>query len=269
MMFDATVKEYLHEIDEVKLLNWQQECELAKAVIEHNDFEAREHLVRSNLRLVVNIAKKFSNKGLSLGDLIEEGNLGLLRAVDSFDPSHGVRFGTYASWWIKQGIKRALLLDSGPVHIPTYMMELIKHYRRVVAGIEGTVLHQPNLKEIAAKMKLPVRKVKAIKEIVDATSTGSHIDSSEPNQGIEDVLADATVSAPDDVLINAEEQQRAMQLLSEIDSREAEVLTLRFGLTGKEPLTLKEIGDKLGLTRERVRQIQRNALTKLHELMTE
>ena len=125
MVFDATIKDYLKEIDEAPLLDWQQEKKLANLVIEENDYLARDQLVRSNLRLVVNIAKKFTSRGMQLADLIEEGNLGLMRAVDSFDPEHKVRFSTYSSWWIKQSIKRALLSNFQPIHIPTYMVELV------------------------------------------------------------------------------------------------------------------------------------------------
>ncbi|MHC4085014.1 MAG: sigma-70 family RNA polymerase sigma factor, partial [Planctomycetota bacterium] len=129
MAFDATIKDYLKEIDAAKLLTQEQEHELGKLIVEENDPWARDKLVRSNLRLVVNIAKKYGGRGMSLGDLIEEGNLGLLRAVDYFDPDRGTRFSTYAAWWIKQSIKRAMLENTQPVHIPTYMVTLINHWR--------------------------------------------------------------------------------------------------------------------------------------------
>ncbi len=266
MSFDATLKNYLKEIDEVGLLTWDEERDLANQIIEQNDLAAREHLVRSNLRLVVKIAKGFASRTLPLADLIEEGNLGLLRAVDSFDPEHGVRFCTYASWWIKQSIKRALLLDSGPVHIPTYMVELVNQYRQVVVELHSASGAEPSVKRIAEEMKLPVKKVRAIKQIVDAVSLGGHGESEEPNHQLKDVLADEA-SQPEDELINGEELGRAVEMLNQIEPRQAEVLSLRFGLGENEPLTLKQIGAKLSLTRERVRQIQRAGLTALNELM--
>jgi len=244
MAFDATIKEYLKEIDESPLLNWEEEKYLASLIIEEQDPEARDRLVRSNLRLVVNIAKKFPCRGLTLGDLIEEGNLGLLRAVDSFDPEHGVRFSTYSSWWIKQSIKKALLTNTGPIHIP-------------------------ELEEMSEAVNLSVRKAKAVQQIIEAVNAGFQENSAENNTGLDENIEDSKITLPEDVLGTDEELAMAVELLSEIEPRESEVLTLRFGLGGNEPLTLKEIGRKIGLTRERVRQIQRDALTKLNEFMTD
>ena len=160
MAFDATIKEYLKEIDDAPLLNWDDEKFLAMAVIEENDPAAREQLIRSNLRLVVNIAKKYSGRGMSLGDLIEEGNLGLMRAVDTFDPDHGVRFSTYSAWWIKQSIKRAILNNAQPIHIPTYMVELINQWRQTYAEQESRLGRTVSLEEMAYAMKVPIRKAR-------------------------------------------------------------------------------------------------------------
>ncbi len=268
MAFDITIKEYLKEIDEAPLLSWEEEKALAKAIIENNDPEARDRLVRSNLRLVVNIAKRFSGRGMTLGDLIEEGNLGLLRAVDTFDPEHKVRFSTYAAWWIKQAIKRAILNNAQPIHIPTYMVELINQWRQTYAEMELKLGRTVSLEEMAGAMKVPIRKAKAIQDIVSVVEAGFQYDSPEDNAGLEEVIEDDKVSLPDDEIGGEEELSQALELLEEIDPREAEVLRLRFGLDGQEPLTLKQIGEKLGLTRERVRQIQRSGLAKLNELMT-
>jgi RNA polymerase primary sigma factor len=268
MAFDITIKEYLKEIDEAPLLSWEEEKTLAKAILESNDPEARDRLVRSNLRLVVNIAKKFSGRGMTLGDLIEEGNLGLLRAVDTFDPEHKVRFSTYAAWWIKQAIKRAILNNAQPIHIPTYMVELINQWRQTYAEMELKLGRTVSLEEMASAMKVPIRKAKAIRDIVSVVEAGFQYDSAE-NTGLEESVEDEKISLPDDELGSEEELGRALELLEEIDPREAEVLRLRFGLDGQEPLTLKQIGEKLGLTRERVRQIQRSGLAKLNELMTQ
>lgn len=268
MAFDTTIKEYLKQIDEAPLLNWEQEKEIANKIISDNDPKARDKLVRSNLRLVVNIAKRFSGRGMTLGDLIEEGNLGLLRAVDTFDPEHGVRFSTYASWWIKQSIKRAILANSQPIHIPTYMVELINHWRYLTADLESQLGRTPELEEMAGEMKVPLRKAKAIQQIVSVVDAGFQGDSTEESAGLNEAIQDNKITAPEDVIGSDEEIAKAVKLLSEIDPREAEILNLRFGLDGQEPLTLKQIGKKLDLTRERVRQIQRNALARLNELMT-
>ena len=267
MAFDATIKEYLKEIDESPLLSWDEEKELAMAVIEDNDPAARERLIRSNLRLVVNIAKKYSGRGMSLGDMIEEGNLGLMRAVDTFDPDHGVRFSTYSAWWIKQAIKRAILNNAQPIHIPTYMVELINQWRQLYAELESKLGRTVSLEEMAYAMKVPIRKARAVRDIVQVVDTGFQYDSHEENAGLDESIEDGRMETPEQCLGSNEELARALELLDEIDPRESEVLRLRFGLDGREPLTLKQIGKTLGLTRERVRQIQRDALAQLNELM--
>ena len=265
--FDATIREYLKEIDHTPLLTWDQEKELAYRIIEDNDPEARDHMIRSNLRLVVSIAKRYSTRSMTLGDVIEEGNLGLMRAVDSFDPEHGVRFSTYASWWIKQSIKRSLLTNAQPLHIPTYMVELINQWRYASSKLESNLGRHPEIEEVAEELKLSLKKARAVQKIVATVNAGFQGDSTEDGHGLSDMIKDDHVSMPEDALGTAEELKKAIKLLSDIDPREAEVLTLRFGLNGIEPLTLKQIGVKLDLTRERIRQIQRSALTKLNELM--
>ena len=266
--FDATIKGYLKSIDEADLLTWEQEKALANQIIENQDLQARDTLIRSNLRLVVSIAKKFTGRSMQIADLIEEGNLGLLRAVDSFDPEHNVRFSTYASWWIKQAIRRALLMNSQPIHIPTYMVELINQWRYTSSRLISQLGRVPELEEMAKAMSLPIKKAKAVFEIVTTVDAGFQGDSMEGNSGLDDALKDDNMKMPEDVLGCDEELAKAVRMLCKIDAREAEVLTLRFGLNGTEPLMLKEIGKQLNLTRERIRQIQRSAIAKLNELMT-
>ena len=270
--FDITIKEYLKEIDEASLLTAEQEHLLGKLVVEENDPQAREQLVRSNLRLVVNIAKKYVNRGMSLGDLIEEGNLGLIRAVDYFDPDRGTRFSTYAAWCIKQSIKRALLANVQPVHIPTYMVALMNQWRHTMAELENRLGRTLDVEEMAEIMHLPLRKAKIIHQIVKILSSVRDTcggDGTGDNQTLEETLQDRNAAKPEDALVADEERAKVLSLLNEIDPREANVLRSHYGLDGRRPMTLKQIGKKLGLTRERIRQIQRGALTKLYEYMNE
>ena len=270
--FDVTLKEYLKEIDEASLLSSDEEKDLGKLIVGENDPLARERLVRSNLRLVVNIAKKYAGRGMSLGDLIEEGNLGLIRAVDYFDPNRGVRFSTYAAWWIKQSIKRALLENVQPVHIPTYMVALINQWRHMATELESTLGRNVSVEEMAKIMKLPLRKAKVINRIVEALSSAGEsvgTEEMEDDQLLEAMLEDHSAGRPEDALEALEEKVKALKLLNDIEPREAEILRLHYGLSGGRPLTLKEIGEKMDLTRERIRQIRRDALTKLYEYMTE
>jgi RNA polymerase primary sigma factor len=250
----------------------EQERHLGRLIVKENDPLARDQLVRSNLRLVVNIAKKYGRHGMSLGDLIEEGNLGLIRAVDYFDPERGTRFSTYAAWWIKQSIKRSLLENIQPVHVPTYMVALINQWRHAAAELENTLGRVPDTEEMADVMKLPLRKAKIIQQIVKVLSSvkDAHgFDETEEDQLLEAILEDENVGRPEDGLEAREEQGKALRLLDEIEPREADILRLHYGLDGRKPMTLREIGKKLGLTRERIRQIQHEALAKLHEYMNE
>jgi RNA polymerase primary sigma factor len=270
IVFDITLKDYLREIDEAPLLTAAEEYEYGKRIVEENDPLAREQLVRSNLRLVVNIAKKYGGRGMSLGDLIEEGNLGLIKAVDYFDPDRGTRFSTYAAWWIKQSIKRALLENIQPVHVPTYMVSLINQWRHAASEIEGRVGRKLTIEEMADLMQLPLRKAKVIHRIVEVlgnTSDSFGSDEQDDSVALESTLEDDSAGRPEDSLVQDEEKAKAIRLLNELDPREADVLRLHYGIGEKRPLSLKEIGKKMGLTRERIRQIRRDALTSLFEYM--
>ncbi len=270
IIFDATIKEYLKQIDESPLLTFEQERELGRLVIEDNDPEARERLVRSNLRLVVNIAKKFTGRGLSLADLIEEGNVGLIKAVDYFDPSRGTRFSTYAAWWIKQSIKRALLSSVQPVHIPTYMVSLINQWRHTAAELETKLGRSPHVDEMADLMGLSKKKAKVIYDVVHTLNSIRDSSTDEDdNHSIEKEVHDNSTAGPEEALLADEQQGLAVELLEAIKPREAKILRLHYGLDGKPPMSLKEIGKKLGLTRERIRQIQRQALTTLYDFMSD
>jgi RNA polymerase sigma factor (sigma-70 family) len=271
--FDATIKEYLEEIDEAPLLSAEEEHRLAKLVVEKNDPIAREQLVRSNLRLVVNIAKKYAGRGgMTLGDLIEEGNLGLIKAVDYFDPDRGTRFSTYAAWWIKQGIKSALLTDIRPVHVPSYMIGLINHWRHIAAELENKLGRKPDVEEMAKVMNLPLKKARIIYETVNVLGTvrdNQQGDGSDENQTFENTIHGDCVGRPEEELVEDEEKGKAVGLLERMDPRDAEVLRLYYGLGGNKPMAFKEIAEVLGLTRERIRQIQHEALIKLYVMMSD
>ena len=273
MAFDATIKEYLEEIDEAGLLNAEEEHYLAKLIREENDPLAREQLVRSNLRLVVNIAKKYANKSsMSLGDLIEEGNLGLIKAVDYFDPDRGTRFSTYAAWWIKQAIKCAQLGDIRPVHVPGYMIGLINQWRHITAEMESKLGRKPDIEEMAEVMNMPVKKARVIDEtvgILASVKDNQPTDNGEESQMFETTIHSEAIGKPEDELVEDEEKAKALRLLDKIDPREAQILRLHYGLDGNAPMAFKEIGEKLGLTRERIRQLQHEALHRLYEIMEE
>jgi RNA polymerase primary sigma factor len=253
-------------------LTLKQERLLGKLIVEQNDPCARERLVRSNLRLVVNIAKRYTGRGTSLGDLIEEGNLGLIRAVDYFDPDRGTRFSTYAAWWIKQSIKRALLENVQPIHVPTYMVGLINHWRHTAAELENKLGRALTVDEMADIMHLPLRKAKIIHRIVEtlgSVTDTTGVDGSDEDQTLEVNVADQNAGRPEDALVASEEKAGVLTLLNKIEPREANILRLHYGLDGSRPMTLREIGRKFNLTRERIRQIRRDALNKLYEYINE
>ena len=266
---ESTLQIYLEEINAAPLLNAEEEKELARCIIENNDPEARDRMVRSNLRLVVSIAKRYNHRGLPLSDLIEEGNLGLLRAVEGFDPVHGVRFSTYASWWIKQAIKRALINGVQPIHIPAYMVEMIARWKQAAMELEDELGHAPTMEEMSQRLEIPPRKLKIIRRAVKAFTSPTQMPSSEDALTLNELLEDDKTPRPEEAVFDADELQTIMKLLGEIDEREAEILRLRFGLDGDGPMTLKNIGKHIGLTRERVRQIEKEALDKLNELLTQ
>jgi RNA polymerase primary sigma factor len=235
--------------------------------IEEGDSEARDHMVRANLRLVVNIARSYTGKGLGLQDLIAEGNLGLLRAVEGFDPSMNTRFSTYASYWIKQSIKRAVINTGKTIRIPAYMNELLVKWRRATAKLQDELGRTPTQEEIAASLKLPKKKLAIIRKAIRIYNATPQTDDDDGGRSIDETLMDECSQTPESNIVKQDDLHQVMGLLDQMDQREAAVLRLRFGLDGEDPKTLKEIGDRLGLTRERVRQIENEALGKLSEIM--
>jgi RNA polymerase primary sigma factor len=257
---------YLREINETPLLNAQQERELATR-IGQGDTRARDQMVRANLRLVVNIARGYSGKGLGLQDLIEEGNLGLLRAVEGFDPAMGTRFSTYASYWIKQSIKRALINTGKTIRIPAYMVELLSKWRRATARLTEELGRTPTPEEIARILGLAKKKLPIIKKAIKIYNATPQTDQSEAGWTLGDMVMDERQLTPDDALVENDCLHHVMDMLTTMDQREATVLRICFGLDSHEPRTLEEIGEQLGLTRERVRQIETEALNKMADTL--
>ena len=240
----SPLETYLREINETKLLTAEDEQSLARRVGQ-GDAEARDRMVRANLRLVVNISRSYIGKGLALQDLIEEGNLGLLRAVEGFDPNMGTRFSTYASYWIKQSIKRALINSSKTIRIPAYMVELLSKWRRATSRLSEELGRVPTQEETARLLGLPKKKLPIIKKAIQIYNATPQTEQSDSGWSLGEMVMDERLKSPDEELLDHDVMKTALELLDTLDAREATILKLRFGLENHRSAYAQ--GDRVGI----------------------
>lgn len=263
---DTNIGLYLREISQVPLLTPEEEVKLA-AQIKRGNKRAREKMIMANLRLVVKIAHDFSNYGLPLLDLISEGNIGLMKAVERFDPKKGGKLSTYASWWIKQSIKRALANQSKTIRLPVHLVDKIGKIRRVAARMTEELGREPADEELAEELGLPLAKVTHLKNVaVRPASLDARI-SADDDTPFGDLVSDEKAENPFAVLRDKDLRGEVEDLLGALDSRERKIIAFRFGLEGGRERTLEEVGVKFGVTRERIRQLQNIALLKMRKAL--
>jgi len=256
------IKYYLKEIRKTPLLTFEQEQELAKR-IEQGDQEARANMIEANLRLVVAIGKKYINRGLQFSDIIEEGNLGLIRAVEKFQYRRGFKFSTYASWWIKQSIERAIVNQTRTIRLPVHIAEIVNSYLRAVRQLTQSMGRDPQIEEIAKKMKVSVEKVRSISQVVRETYSLDMLIGDQEEDTLKDILQDNNAVSPSSFSDEMRRREHIDDWLQQLSVSERKVIEMRFGLVDGEPKTLDAIGKDFGITRERVRQIETQALNKL------
>ncbi|HUJ08424.1 MAG TPA: RNA polymerase sigma factor RpoD/SigA [Verrucomicrobiae bacterium] len=260
------IKIYLREIGQIPLLTPKDEIRLA-ARIKKGDKQARADMIKANLRLVVKIAHDYSNFGLPLLDLISEGNIGLMKAVERFDPKKGGKLSTYAAWWIKQSIKRALANQAKTIRLPVHLVDKISKMKRAGHKLSEKLGREPTDQELADVLDMPRSKVAQLRTIsVRPASLDAPIGEEDATE-FSEIVGDETALTPFELLRDKTLRQEVRDILEELDAREAEILTMRFGLDGSKPRTLEEVGKRFKVTRERVRQIQNIALTKLRRVM--
>jgi len=257
---------YLNEIGQSPLLTPDQERALSRRVVQ-GDFEARQKMIQHNLRLVVNIAKHYINRGMTLLDLIEEGNIGLMHALEKFDPERGFRFSTYATWWIRQSIERSIMNQSRTIRLPVHVIKELNVYLRAQRHLEAHLGHDPSLEDIAhlvGKDVEDVRRIMGLNERVASLDAPLDID---PMLTIGESIPDDQHDGPELILQNAEIERYVREWLKQLNDKQRMVIERRYGLNGYEICTLEDLADSLSLTRERVRQIQIEALEQLRRIL--
>jgi RNA polymerase primary sigma factor len=257
---------YLREINETSLLSASAERDLGRRIQEGN-WEACDHLVRANLRLVVAIARCYVGHGMGIEDLIAEGNLGLLRAAKDFDPSRNTRFSTYASYWIKQAIRRTLIMRGRAIRVPAHTVNLLNKWRRGAARLHDSIGRVPSEEEITRHLKFTRRQFQLVQKAMKILNLTSLPEPESSGWTADETLSDDRAPAPDEGMSRAEDFRLAREALDHLEEREATVLRLRFGIGGDEPHTFTSIGQQLGVTRERARQLEQIALRKLRQLV--
>jgi len=263
-----SIKAYLRDVRPIPLLTAQEEIDLARR-IRKGDKAAREKMIRANLRLVISIAKRYANLGVPLSDLIEEGNIGLMKGVEKFDPDRGFRFSTYAAWWIKQGVSRAIIDQGKMIRVPVYMNEEILKYKKVIESLTHKLKRKPRLGEIAKRLQVSVDKVKELEgSIAKMSSLDAPIGEDGDGQ-VQDIIEDESMIAPDEQLEIFFNKERAKVILQSLAERERKIIEMRFGLGDGETYTLAEIANKLGVSRERVRQLEEATIKKLRQIIKE
>ncbi len=260
------IKLYLKDIKKLPLLTAEEERELAER-IRKGDKAARQRMIQSNLRLVINISKKYRYLGVSMLDLIEEGNLGLMKAVEKYNPRKGYRFSTYAAWWIKQYITRAIANQGKTVRIPVYVIELMMRFKKVTEALSNSLKRKPKLSEISKRMKLPIKRVKQINRMVTGISSLNAPIGDEGSAEFMDLIEDENMVSALDEISGFLMQERIQNLLDRMSPREKKIVTLRFGLKDGIPRTLRDTAKHFGITRERVRQIEAAAIKKMKNLL--
>ncbi len=261
---DTSLRLYLREISKTELLTPKEEVALA-ARIKKGDMKARAHMIRANLRLVVKIAQDYSNYGLPLADLISEGNIGLMKAVERFDPNKGGKLSTYGSWWIKQSIKRALANQSKTIRLPVHMVDKIARMRRISTLLTEELGREPTQDELSEELGIPLKKLALLERAAKRPTSLNAPVHEEDSAEFSDIIGDDHAVNPFEALDSKDMYGELEDMLDVLDEREHRIIDARFGLNGKTPKTLEEVGVEFGVTRERIRQLQNIALDKMRK----
>ena len=264
---DDSVRLYLREIGKIPLLSAEEEMDLARRIVE-GDKKAKDKMAEANMRLVVSIAKRYSGRGLDFLDLIQEGNTGLLRAVEMFDPDKGFKFSTYATWWIRQAITRAIADQARTIRIPVHMVETINKLLRTQRRMTQELNREPTIEELSKELDMEPEKIEyviKIKQDISSLDAGVGRDGEDDDSVLQDVIVDEDTVSPEDSASNQLLKEQVQEILSSLSDREQKIVRMRFGLDNGKNHTLEEVGQEFAVTRERIRQIEAKALAKLRK----